>query len=46
MLWTPLLLTLASPVPDFQLRDHRGAPRSLGDCRDHKLVVVAFLGVD
>jgi peroxiredoxin len=39
-------LPLGSPVADFSLRDHRGAPRSLSDWRDRKLLVVAFLGVD
>jgi peroxiredoxin len=49
MFLTPLLLAtlpLGSPVSDFSLRDHRGAPRNLSDWRDRKLVVVAFLGVD
>src|SRR5436305_4527088 len=48
MHWSLLLLgtTLAAPVADFSLRDHRGAPRRLADWHDSKLVVVAFLGVD
>src|SRR5262249_48924036 len=47
MQWSLLLLsTLAAPVPDFALRDHRGAERRLADWADSKLVVIAFLGVD
>ncbi len=48
MHWSLLFLgsTLAAPIPDFTLRDHRGAPRKLADWRDSKLVIVAFLGVD
>ncbi len=42
----PLLLLATVPVPDFTLRDHRGAERHLSDWRDSKVVVVAFLGVD
>src|SRR4051812_35106022 len=49
MLLAPLLLAslpAGAPVPDFTLRDHRGAERKLSDWRDSKLIVVAFLGVD
>src|SRR5262249_46791298 len=49
MLLAPLLLALlpiGAPVPDFTLRDHRGAERKLSDWQDRKLIVVAFLGVD
>src|SRR5256885_16988847 len=48
MHWSLLLLStsLTAPIPDFTLRDHRGAPRRLVDWRDSKLIVVAFLGVD
>src|SRR5256885_784268 len=41
MHWSLLLLgsTLAAPVADFSLRDHRGAPRRLADWHDSQLVV-------
>ena len=45
----PLLFAasfLPAPIPEFTLRDHRGAERHLSDWRDSKLVVIAFLGVD
>ncbi len=45
-LWLPLLLALPTPVPDFELRDHRGAVRRLSDWRENTLVVVAFLGTE
>ncbi len=52
-----LLLLVAAPADDgkapagtkidsFQLRDYRGAERSLKDFADRKLVVVAFLGTE
>jgi peroxiredoxin len=34
------------PVASFKLRDYRGVWRSLDDCKDKKLVVVAFLGTE
>ncbi|HTU93523.1 MAG TPA: redoxin domain-containing protein [Gemmataceae bacterium] len=34
------------PIASFKLRDHRGAWHSLDDCKDNKLVVVAFLGTE
>lgn len=34
------------PLASFKLRDHRGASHSLDDCKDKKLVVIAFLGTE
>lgn len=34
------------PIASFKLRDYRGAWHSLDDCKDKKLVVVAFLGTE
>jgi peroxiredoxin len=34
------------PLASFKLRDYRGAWHSLDDCKDKKLVVVAFLGTE
>src|SRR5687767_8992105 len=39
-------LAPGAAVPEFQVRDHRGAPRKLSDWSDRRLLVVAFLGVD
>ncbi len=36
----------AVQIADFSLRDFHGQPHSLPDANEHKLVVVAFLGVE
>ena len=33
-------------IDDFKLKDYRGEPHALGDFKDKKLVVVAFLGTE
>src|SRR5262245_49815604 len=39
-------LEIGTPAGDFTLRDYRGAEHRLGDWRDKRFVVVAFLGVE
>lgn len=38
--------SIDKPIASFKLRDYRGAWHSLDDCKDNKLVVVAFLGTE